>query len=101
MAQRDTFIFLTGFELTNAQLRSHKVGTFERFAAIQRLIDLHRYAGFFHHALAKGMNDIQLLLAIFNVNQPQFADRQFVITLEKTFQQFRRIAATTTNCDDF
>ena len=86
VAQRNTFVFFTGFQLAYAQLGGDKVGVFQRFTAVQRLIDFHRHAGFFHHALAQCVDNIQLLLAAFDVNQPQFRYRQLMIAFKKTFQ---------------
>ncbi len=86
MTQRDALIFFTRLQLAHAQLGGDEICALQRCAAIQRFIDFHRHAGFFHHPLAQRVDNIELLLSLFDVYQPQFAYRQFMITFQKSFQ---------------
>ena len=86
VAQRNTLIFFTRLQLAHAQLGGDKIRALQRRTAIQRFIDLHRHAGFFHHPLAQRVDNIELLLALFHIHQPQFSDRQFMVTFQKAFQ---------------
>ncbi len=86
VAQRDTLIQLARLKLANTQLGGDEIGIFQRLATIEGFMHGHRHARFFNHALAQVKNNIELLLAFGHVHQPQFADRQFMITLEEPFQ---------------
>ena len=86
VTQRDALIFFTRLQLAHAQLGGDEICALQRCAAIQRFIDFHRHAGFFHHPLAQRVDNIELLLSLFDVYQPQFAYRQFMITFQKSFQ---------------
>ena len=86
MAQRDTLVLLARLKLANAQLGGDEIGAFQRRAAIQGLVDFHRNAGFFHHALAQRVDNIELFLPFSDIHQPQFANWQFMITLQESFQ---------------
>ncbi len=69
MTQRDALIFFTRLQLAHAQLGGDEICALQRCAAIQRFIDFHRHAGFFHHPLAQRVDNIELLLALFDVYQ--------------------------------
>ena len=86
VTERNTFIFFTRLQLANPQLRGDEMSPFQRGAAIQRFVDFHRHARFFHHTLAQRMDNIEFLLPFFYINQPQFCYRQFVITFDKPLQ---------------
>ena len=86
VAQRDALIFFPRLQLAHAQLGSDEIRALQRLAAVQRFINLHRHAGFFHHPLAQRMDNIELLLALFHIHQPQLCHRQFMITFQETFQ---------------
>ena len=70
VAQRNTLVQFTRFQLANAQLGGYEICIFQRQSTIQRFMHGQRYARFLNHALAQVENNIQLLLTFLHVHQP-------------------------------
>ena len=100
MLEGDALVFDARVEQAHAELRGHEVGTGKRLAAVEREVHLHGQARRLDHALRQAADDLELLLALGNVDEPQLADGQLVVALDEALDKLGGVArAAADGCD--
>ena len=83
VGQRDPLILDPGVQKAYPELSGNEIGARQRLSPVKSQIDLHIIGGSVPHALSHLAHDLQLLLPLLDVNQPDLPDGKLLIPLNK------------------